>query len=77
MDLLAVEPLTRLIFGGSTRRVSAEGELTTDELKTLLEMSRRRGLINRIEDVYLREVIDLSQVRVRDIMVPRVEVGGV
>ena len=37
-------------------------------------MSRRRGLINRTEDLYLREVIDLSKIRVRDIMVPRVEV---
>ncbi len=37
-------------------------------------MSRRRGLINRVEDVYLREVIDLSEIRARDIMVPRVEV---
>ena len=74
LDAVAVEPLTRLIFGRPGRHAPTENELTTSELKTLLEMSRRHGLINRVEDVYLREVIDLSEIRVRDIMVPRVEV---
>jgi CBS domain containing-hemolysin-like protein len=74
LDLVMVEPLTRLIFGRPGHRISRESKLSTSELKTLLEMSRRRGLIDRTEDVYLREVIDLSRIRVRDIMVPRVEV---
>lgn len=74
LDLVAVEPLTRLIFGQPGHRPSTERELTTTELKTLLEMSRRRGLIDHVEDGYLREVIDLSEIRVRDIMIPRVEV---
>lgn len=74
LDAVAVEPLTRLIFGRPGRHAPTENELTASELKTLLEMSRRHGLINRVEDVYLREVIDLSQIRMRDIMVPRVEV---
>jgi CBS domain containing-hemolysin-like protein len=74
LDIVAVEPLTRLIFGRPGYGVAREGKLSTSELKTLLEMSRRRGLINRTEDVYLREVIDLSTIRVRDMMVPRVEV---
>lgn len=74
LDVLAIEPLTRLIFGRPGHHAPAESALTTFELKTLLEMSRRRGLINPVEDVYLREVIDLSAIHVRDIMVPRVEV---
>ena len=74
LDLMVVEPLTRLIFGRPGSRSASEHDLSTTELKTLLEMSRRSGLINRIEDGYLREVIDLSEIRVRDIMVPRVEV---
>jgi putative hemolysin len=74
LDLVVVEPLTRLFFGRPGHQAAPERELTTTELKTLLEMSRRRGLIDRTENVYLREVIDLSAIRVRDIMVPRVEV---
>jgi len=74
LDAAVIEPLTRLIFGRTGHRVPRENELSITELKALLEMSRRRGLINRVEGVYLREVIDLSEIRVRDIMVPRVEV---
>jgi putative hemolysin len=74
LDLLIIEPLTRLIFGRPGHAVVREHDLTAAELKALLEMSRRRGLLNHVEDAYLREVIDLSNVRVRDIMVPRVEV---
>jgi len=74
LDLLLIEPLTRLIFGRPGAHGAPHGRLTSAELKTLLELSRRRGLINPIEDAYLREVIDLSTIRARDIMVPRVEV---
>ena len=74
LDLLVLEPLTRLIFGRPSRHAPVASHLSTGELKTLLEMSRQRGLINRVEDIYLREVIDLSKIHVSDIMVPRVEV---
>jgi len=74
LDGFVVEPMTRLIFGRSSRRSAADSRLSTIELKTLLEMSRRDGLIDRVENLYLREVIDLHQLRVRDIMIPRVEV---
>ncbi len=71
LNVLVTEPLTRLFLGPSSR--AAPKRLSSDELKALLEMSRNRGVINRIEDAYLREIIDLSDLRVRDIMVPRVE----
>ena len=74
LDWTIVEPLTRLIFGKPSHHQTVENQLSTTELKTLLEMSRRRGLINSIEDIYLREVIDLNDLLVRDIMIPRVEV---
>jgi putative hemolysin len=74
LDFVLIEPLTRLIFGRPGHSVAPKQDLTTEELKTLLEMSGRRGLLNHVEDLYLREVIDLSNLRVREIMVPRVEV---
>lgn len=73
LDVLVIEPLTRLLFGKPSHAAD-EDRLSAADLKILLEMSRRRGLITKVEDVYLREVIDLSYVRVRDMMVPRVEV---
>lgn len=71
LNVLVVEPLARVFWG---RAATAAHNLTTVELKTLLEMSRRHGVINPTEDAFLREVIDLGYLRVRDVMVPRVEV---
>ncbi len=73
IDGLLVEPLTRVFFGRRIRDGERESELSTGELRTLLEMSRRHGVINPVEDLFLREVIDLSARRVKDVMKPRVE----
>jgi CBS domain containing-hemolysin-like protein len=74
VNALIVEPLTRILFGRPGHAPAEGRRLSSDELKTLLEMSRRRGLIDATEDVYLREVIDLGEIRARDVMIPRVEV---
>lgn len=71
LDLILVEPLTRILFGRPTRDDDEARPLSTEELKALLEISRRQGVLERFEDLYLREVIDLRSVRVADIMVPR------
>ncbi len=71
LDVLIVEPASRLLWG---QRAAQAHALSRLELKTLLEMSRRQGVINPVEDALLREVIDLGALRVRDVMVPRVEV---
>ncbi len=71
IDVGLAEPVSRLLLGQSAK--AELEELSTVELKTLLEMSRRRGTINSLEDTFLRSVIDLGHMRVRDVMVPRVE----
>lgn len=71
LDVAVVVPLSRLIFGAEHAR--KEPRLSARELKTLLELSRRRGVLGWAESRYLREVIDVSGLKVRDIMVPRVE----
>jgi putative hemolysin len=71
LDFVVVEPLRRVLWGA---RAGRELDLTTVELKTLLQMSRRQGVINPLEDQLLSEVIDLGYLRVRDVMIPRVEV---
>lgn len=73
IEHVLVRPLERLLWGA---RQAAPGHgltLSTAELKALLELSRGRGMINPTEDQLLREVIDLHALRVRDVMVPRVE----
>lgn len=69
-DLVLIEPLTRLLSPhrrGDTR-------LTTEELGRLMELSRRRRHIAPNESQWLREVLELGQIRVEDIMVPRVDI---
>ncbi len=72
LDLVLVAPATRLLLG-----VQASGQphaLSTDELKSLLNMNRRGGVINRTESEFLGSVLDLNSLRVSDVMIPRVEV---
>src|SRR5262245_146987 len=72
LDRFFIAPLTRLLLG--VTHPAGEHSLSTDELKTLLDMSRRGGVINPTESEFLSSVLDLNSLRVLDIMVPRVEV---
>ena len=74
LHAVLIQPLDRLLLGPERSAVQGPSELTTSELGTLLDMSRRQGVINPAEDLFLREVIGLGDLRVRDVMVPRVEV---
>jgi putative hemolysin len=67
--LVVVEPLTRLL--APTRRHG--GGLSAEELASLLALSQRRGLIGQDESQLLQEVLELTDRRAADIMVPRVD----
>ncbi len=56
LERVLVEPLNRLLLGHTRDRAAERHDLSTFELRTLLEMSRRRGVINPTEDAFLREV---------------------
>jgi putative hemolysin len=75
LDALLVEPTNRLLWGRTRTHHPESPQLSTFELKALLELSRDEGAIDPIEDRFLREVIYLGDLRVRDVMVPRVEVS--
>lgn len=64
-----VDPLTRLLSPG--RPVAHS--LTSEELASLVELSRQRRLIAPHESDWLRQVIELNRLKVADIMVPRVD----
>ena len=76
LDVVMIEPLTRVLFGSGGRRTARSGALSTAEFKALLELSRRRGALDRPEDLYLRDLIDVGHTRVREIMTPRVEMAA-
>ena len=69
LRMFIIGPLSRL-FAPTTK----PPELSSDELRSLVEVSKRRGVIDPTEERLLYEVVRLSEIKVRDIMVPRVDV---
>jgi CBS domain containing-hemolysin-like protein len=70
------------LLGFLLRRLSyffearAAGPFVTDEeLKMLVDLSQTQGVIAPGEGEMMQEVLDLDEVKVRDIMVPRVDVA--
>ncbi|MEM1209092.1 MAG: hemolysin family protein [Planctomycetota bacterium] len=70
-NALVIGPLARLIDPG-TRPAS----LSAEELESLLQLSSRQGVIDPSEQRLLVQVLELSSMRVRDLMVPRVDIEG-
>ncbi len=68
VNTLIVTPLARLIAPPTPPT-----ELSPAELEALLEMSGQRGLIDPGEENLLQQVLALRQIKVRDIMTPRVD----
>jgi len=74
LDVLLIEPCLRIAFGTERERTADSAALTPAELKALLELSRRSGGLKPLEDTFLRPIVDLGELRVRDVMVPRVQI---
>ncbi|MBE3096000.1 MAG: HlyC/CorC family transporter [Planctomycetes bacterium] len=68
-----VAPLTRLITGGGHREHSF---VTTEELQAIIESAAREGAVSGQESDMLADVLDLGELRVREVMTPRVEIFG-
>jgi len=67
-----VSPLSRLTAPSAT-----PPELNPEELDALIELSDRDGVINSNEFAILREVLRIRDLRVSDVMMPRVDMLGV
>ena len=68
---LVIGPLARLIAP-----TAAPPALSHDELESLLEHSKRKGVLDPSEQQVLEEVLELGRLKVRDLMVPRVDMIG-
>lgn len=64
-----VVPLTRILAPAQ----AAAGDITAEELGALLDLSAKRGVIDRDVNALLQEIVALTDIRVADIMVPRVD----
>jgi CBS domain containing-hemolysin-like protein len=64
-----ITPLARLI----APKTHAPA-LSAEELESLLTLSQRRGVIDADEERLLQQVLQLSRLKVRDLMTPRVDI---
>lgn len=67
---LVVTPLARLIAPGKKPT-----SLSPQELESLLELSKSHGHINADEESLLQAILELGQLKVYDVMTPRVDVA--
>ncbi|MBN2645479.1 MAG: DUF21 domain-containing protein [Desulfuromonadaceae bacterium] len=81
--LWLLSPVIWLVTGvsGLINRLFKEEAATTtlsaDEIKTMIAIGARTGSLAREQQRMLHGVFELSQLRVRDLMIPRTEVRGV
>ena len=68
IDLFIVQPTIRLFVG-----TPQKADISTNQLKVLLDSSRRQGLISGNENQLLAEILKFSFLKVRHVMQPRVE----
>ena len=70
LRIVLVEPLTRLL----TTAQAEPDEVSSEELRALVEMSAHRGVIDTAESRMLQEIISLPGISVRAVMKPRVDI---
>ena len=64
-----LEPILRLLLGPARN----PGKITISEFKSLIETTRKQGLITADENKLLSEIIELGFLKVRHVMRPRVD----
>lgn len=72
-----IQPVGRVLAPKAAPTAEESQALSTEELEALLEMSARRGVIRTDEQQLIRQVLQLSQLKVRDVMVPRVDMVAI
>ena len=68
MDFLLIQPIVRLFVHSR----KSDG-VSVNQLRALLDTSRRRGLISRDENLLMDEILKFSVLKTRHVMQPRVE----
>jgi putative hemolysin len=70
--VLILEPVQRIVFGSAR----APENITLAEFRSLVNLSRQRGLISASENKLIGEVVELGLLKVRHVMQPRVDMAA-
>ena len=68
--------LTRAGAGGLGARVSADAQISAEELKLIVERGGEQGVLEAEEEQMINAVIELGERRVHEVMVPRIDIVG-
>lgn len=68
-DKVFISPLTRIIVPSQQQKA----DITSEELAALLDVSAKQGILDHGANKLLQEILDLTDLRVSHIMVPRVD----
>lgn len=69
LHVALVGPLVQIF---APRRIGG-ADISADELASLLDLSAKRGLLDHNTSTMLQEIVELTDLRVGDVMVPRVD----
>jgi putative hemolysin len=75
LDRGLIEPLSRLVTG----RKGYHGHslfLTAEELQAIVELASKESVVARDEGEMISEVLEIHNTKVREVMVPRVDIAG-
>ena len=73
LTLLAERASDRLLLLLIPKGIKARQPLTRDELETLIEMREEQGTLDPTEAAIINEILEITELTVRDCMVPRVD----
>ena len=73
LTLLAERASDKLLLLIVPKGVKARQPLTLDELETLIEMREEQGTLDSTEAAIINEILEITELTVRDCMVPRVD----
>lgn len=73
-EFFVIAPLARLVRPAGASEMAA---VTADELAAMLKVGGQQGVLHKDEERQLADVLRLRSVRVREVMVPRVEMEWV
>ncbi len=68
--------LTRAVAGLFGARVSADAQISAEELKLIVERGGEQGVLEAEEEQMINAVIELGERRVHEVMVPRIDIVG-
>ncbi len=75
--ILVVSSISNLLTSFLRKKDAESLSVSEDEIKAMIEMGEESGVVAAEQRQMLHGIFDLSETRVRDIMIPRTEVTGI